>query len=156
MLLAIDPGLVGTGWATFIGDEGHPAGCGVIAAKRTMEWDDKLGFYCLWLRRFVKLNKPDEIVMEWPTYMQSAGGQLSARSGALVKLCMLVGALHVNSGPRCPVILVTPNVWKGQLSKKICIKRIRRILGDDTINELNPTEHAWDAIGIGLYYYGRF
>ena len=107
---------------------------------------------------------PAEIVMECPSFFESFGGQTTASSGSLVKLAMAAGAemAAINCIPpdRCFIrSLVTVNAWKGQMSKEAVQHRIRKVM-----NLGNPKgdrcekfrSHVWDAVGIGLYWQGRF
>lgn len=150
-MLAIDPGLAGTGWAYFKGRKLKQ--CGVITPPSSLEWDQKIPYIvnALW---DIATDYPDKsVVCEMPQHMQSAGGQLSARAGSVIKLAMLVGAIRMQFGEN--VELVTPQRWKGQLKKRIVEKRIRSKL-PKTVARLRPRSHSWDAIGIGLWKLGRF
>jgi Holliday junction resolvasome RuvABC endonuclease subunit len=156
MILAIDPGLDGSGWAT-IQESAAVTDCGVWVAPRKYNWHTRLRMYATYAGIKAKHCEPDVVVLEWPELMQSAGGQVSARSGALVKLSMLVGAIYVRVAPyTTDIVLVTPTRWKGQLSKVTTINRIQRVVSKDVLSKLKPKTHAWDAIGIGLYHNGRF
>ena len=84
----------------------------------------------------------------------SEKGRVTADSGALVKLSQTIGRITqilIDQGVK--VILVTVASWKGTLPKYVCERRIRRTL--PRINK-NQTNHAIDAIGIGLYKLGKF
>jgi hypothetical protein len=153
-VISIDPGLTGTGYAVF-GKRGLIR-CGVLTAPRGWEWYDKIRWYCdeletIYERQSITARQP--IVLELPEFFQSAGGQLTARSQALVKLSMLTGAIHYCLGVG---VLITPTKWKGQLPKEVVVKRLRKRLGTAVLNRVKPSSHAWDAIGIGLYYLGEF
>ena len=47
-----------------------------------------------------------------------------------------------------------PTEWKRQLKKDIMVKRLRRGVGNNDASGHLITEHAWDAIGIGLFFAG--
>jgi hypothetical protein len=154
-LLAIDPGISGTGWAYFKGRKLKK--CGVITASRSLEWYEKIPWYCKELSEIaatVTFSFYDrEVILELPTFMQSsATGRVAASTNSLVKLSMLVGAIHTTFGR---TELITPQRWKGQLKKKNVEDRIRRRI-PKTVARLEPRTHAWDAIGLGLYYLGKF
>lgn len=161
MLLAVDPGLEGTGWAVF--RRSTPIKCGIETASRRYQWYEKLHYYCEFVERLAARVHATEIVLERPIYMQSAGGQVTAKTDSLVKLAMLVGALYVrmpSTVGHCT--LVTPNQWKGQLPKGIVIDRIQKQLNPLRLKALEPSDpgssatHDWDAIGIGLNHLGKF
>ena len=77
-----------------------------------------------------------------------------AASGDLVKLSLLTGSLlNVARVAGFTPSLVKPSEWKGQLPKVIAHDRIARILKKD-LNGMS--EHARDAIGIGLFALGKF
>jgi len=48
------------------------------------------------------------------------------------------------------------NQWKGQLPKKIVIKRIQKIIPRRNLETLQPKDDCWDAIGLGLHVRGVF
>jgi len=161
MLLAIDPGLEGTGWAVF--RHSTPVKCGIETASRRYKWFEKLHYYCEFMERLAVKVRATECVLERPVFMQSSGGMVTAKSDSLVKLAMLVGALYTRMPPlvkRCT--LVTPNQWKGQLPKTIAIDRIQMRLDSRTLTALEPSDpeasatHDWDALGIGLNHLGKF
>lgn len=145
--ITIDPGLAGTGYAVWTPhwqlidhgvitsreEEWTSKGPDIVArlAERAMHFDAGVGY------------------VELPQLFQSAGGLVTANSGALVKLAWFVG--FICGRMPCPVELVGVNEWKGQLPKAIVQKRIlKRMPG------CRAKSHDWDAIGIGLYKAGRF
>lgn len=153
-MLAIDPGLSGTGWAYF--SRTRLVRVGTLKAPLG-DWDDRIPWYCEQVSTIARRNKCRSTIIELPMFMQSQGGMLSARSGALVKLSMLVGAMQfclIDGG--FVVRLITSTKWKGQLPKPIVEDRIRKTLGLERVNELRISTHGWDAVGIGLHHFGRF
>jgi len=50
-----------------------------------------------------------------------------------------------------------PGEWKGQVPKKVMQQRIKQRLTKGELNKIAPraTHDAWDAIGIGAYYFRR-
>ena len=84
----------------------------------------------------------------------SAKGQVAAESGALVKLSQTIGRITqilIDAG--CKVELIEVAKWKGTLPKEVCERRIRRLLPRIPEKQSN---HAIDAIGIGLFKLGKF
>lgn len=58
----------------------------------------------------------------------------------------------------CPVTLIKPAGWKGQVPKDITKKRILSLLDDAEINAIvkgGDMHNVFDAIGIGLFGLGR-
>jgi len=149
--LAIDPGLSGTGWVVMIRNRAGKItvlGCEVINPKgKTIE--EKTKHIVGELAAQVEKYLVDEIYVEFPAFFGSFGGQTTAKSGALVKLSGLVGAIMfaLEAKP------VKVNDWKGQLPKDIVIKRIKRVL-PNVETKFKVKSHGWDAIGIGLHTLG--
>lgn len=77
-----------------------------------------------------------------------------ARRGDLVKLVMVVGSIVGILSTGCyEIILIPVNRWKGQLPKDVVNKRVERFYGSNNCKGFKT--HAWDAVGIGLYYKGE-
>jgi len=98
-------------------------------------------------------------------YHQSSGGRRTAVTGDLQKLTFHIGSLLKSLSWQCCVSkhkfhVVSPTRWKGQLPKRVAIKRIQKILmkpNCGVIVESIPeilTDHEWDAIGLGLFLLG--
>jgi Holliday junction resolvasome RuvABC endonuclease subunit len=161
-VLAIDPGLGGTGWALWTSEpQAHPVwtpvNIGVIYGKAK---DDTLAARCEEIA--VQLNRhqletswmfPTAVLVELPQHMASAAG-IAAQSGGIYKLTFLAGYLARALYP-ADVFVVNPGEWKGQLPKSVTQHRIERVLGKPLCKRLNIKTHAWDAVGIGLWAMGR-
>ena len=93
---------------------------------------------------------------EFPQFFaDSAGGHATAARGDLQKLTFVVGVFcSVTWAHRVPFFPWEVNEWKGQMSKEVTEKAIRRRLAN--IDILHPQSHSWDAIGIGLHAQGKF
>lgn len=157
MELSIDPGTNGTGWALWERGTSAPHLTGIITPTGD-HWDTKP---LQIMAEFESIFRPTShqithVYLEYPTLMQSLGGQVTAKSGALVKLAYLVGYLSAGftAWIDADVRLITVNEWKGQLPKSLVQKRIERILGLKACQGYKS--HVWDAVGIGLYAKGRF
>lgn len=147
--MSIDPGLQGTGWALW--HERTAIAAGIVRARvqgtvPLRAWDIALQIQSLTVTHSASFT-----ACEWPRLMS----EVTARRGDLVKLTFVVGVLCGATAP-LPFLQVEVAAWKGQLSKAITEKRIRRFLGDDTCEKLKLKSHMWDAVGIGLYLIGRF
>lgn len=152
-MLAVDPGFGGTGFAVFRGRK--LTRCGVLHPPRAETIVTRAHYLADAVATEVALSRSDTVLCEWPSFFDTAGGHLTARSGALGKLFFLVGTLH----GRCATMgvtfrLVPVALWKGQLPKPVVIRRIRRVLGAERCKELHIHHDAWDAVGIGLHFLG--
>lgn len=99
------------------------------------------------------LPEADEAVVEMPTARRR-----HPRPDDILKLAALAGQC-VARYRTCTT--VSPQRWKGQLPKAVCQKRVFSRLTKKEITlaswGLVKLDHnAWDAIGIGLYFLGRF
>lgn len=158
-LVTIDPGLGGTGWALWT-SRAMPDAVGVVRdvtkdeslANRCAELSGKLLVALEHENRLV--HRPDTYVfLEMPQHMANVKG-IAAQAGSVYKLTFLVGYLAARFC-KCQVVVVTPGEWKGQLPKDVVQRRVTRILGWDTVEDLNIQSHAWDAVGLGLWAMGR-
>lgn len=159
-LISLDPGLGGTGWALWQGGD-VPHAVGIV---RDTAKDESLAVRCWELSKKLHTSirasvngdpflSSTAVVIEMPQHMTNARG-IAAQAGAIYKLTFLVGYLSAMMYP-CPVTVVTPGEWKGQLPKDVVQRRIQAILGDATCLRLNIKSHAWDAVGIALWALGR-
>ena len=144
MMFTIDPGISGTGWALW-DDEGKLKFSGVITPPARFKWEDKCQIVIKQL--MTKWRGAREVYVEFPAMMGGGRGVVTASSGALVKLTILVGMI-MNEFSAKPITVAS---WKGQLPKEIVEKRVKELLP-----KCKAKSHAIDAIGIGLYIQGRF
>jgi Holliday junction resolvasome RuvABC endonuclease subunit len=153
-LLSIDPGLDGTGWALW--DENWELGPHVsnaVPSKGHMEWNERAHYIATYLSELAKKETPCQVASEYPAFFQSAGGQTTAASGALVKLTYLVGCIGMAMYDLgYDLQLVSPTAWKGQLPKTVVEGRIRKIFPG--WQPTRKASHEWDAVGIGAYALG--
>lgn len=151
MLLAIDPG-VQAGWALF--EDGTMFKVGVIAPS-VGSWAERADKVMNLLSILAGQHEVSQIICEWPFYHETQGGREVAKSGALVKLSVMVGRICQMAADRqIPFSFVEVNTWKGQLPKTAVIHRIKRRLGETACTGIKT--HAWDAVGIGLHHLGAF
>lgn len=155
-MLAIDPGLQGTGLALFEEPSCHPAAVTVIERTTKGEWWDRalhLGKQVyVWTYDHAggELTPQDLVVCEFPQYQESAGRSMGWRTGDLQRLTFLTGVFAARLR-RTPFRPVVPSAWKGQLPKSVVEDRIRTRLGAAVCAQLKIRTHAWDAVGIGLW-----
>jgi hypothetical protein len=107
-------------------------------------------------KRMINLQQPilTAYIENSKLMKNSKKGQVAAESGALVKLSQTIGRITqilVDTG--CKVELIEVAKWKGTLPKEVCERRIRRLLPRIPEKQSN---HAIDAIGIGLFKLGKF
>jgi len=143
--VTVDPGLGGTGWAYFLEKSQPPAKFGVLRETKGL-WQARAKKISDQFGGLIAAFDRCPVLIEWPGFW---GGSMksftSMERGDLFKLCYLIGSLAAVC-PRTPY-LISPLVWKGQLSKEAVKRRIVRSLGDAY---KDVPEHATDAIGMGL------
>lgn len=157
VLVSIDPGITGLGFAVWSG--GELTNAGVLTPRKEDDWlerayrlanDLEAGIFC-------PLLNPAICVCEFQELRSDAVSLAAGHKQDLAKLTFVTGSIAYaarRSGVRFE--LVNPSEWKGSLPKAVVERRIRQILGEATIKRVNPKSHAWDAIGIGLWRLGRF
>lgn len=173
--MTVDPGIGGTGvalWDVEFDRIPNPSGLRDvwnITAKgpevrrvqhETYGWIEKVHYIVGRCAELAHEFSVQEAYCEFPAFHGgSAGGQMVAARGDLVKLTFFVGywACEMMSLSIVPK-MVTVQEWKGQLPKSVCHRRIRSILnglgeGPDLDN---MSTHVLDAVGIGLYVAGVF
>jgi hypothetical protein len=164
MILAVDPGLTGTGWAYWRKDQEHerdaPYAVGVITVPSKIREDEfpirsrhiANQLYDLADKLYdIGDTGSDIVVCEFPNYQDSGARSMGWRSGDLQRLTFLTGVICQRFDD-CMFVPVEPFRWKGQLPKSVVEGRIRRRIGNKTCRALGVQSHAWDAIGIGLWY----
>jgi hypothetical protein len=125
----------------------------MITPRKGSSWagrvDSVMGAFVESLALYMKMYRIKRAFCEWPGYFDDQAGQLTASTGALVKLTYAVGrtaqALRERGIEFVPINVAD---WKGQTSKEIVERRIRRRLGDAACAEFE--KHMWDAVGLGM------
>lgn len=163
-LLAVDPG-VNCGWAFWPEEKKYPVQCGVIKPhtnfqkmKNLLASDGEIDFFKKMhstihqLSKIVLELKPKYVVCEWPQSFTSVGGRAASGAGSIIKLAFGIGQVALLADACGAKFIPVPVAqWKGQLSKRIVIKRIKKTLTLARLDYLEPDSHAWDALGIGLF-----
>ena len=100
--------------------------------------------------------EPDcSIIGELPTYRGKGSGDNRGTPNDLIWLGVLLGQATGLYMRKVEVVdFVTPNEWKGSVSKEISHRRIEKLLEPDEQMPENP--NARDAVGVGLWYVGRY
>jgi hypothetical protein len=146
--LFIDPGVLGTGLAFF--EDGGKLYSTYVIKPKGRSWEDRSQNLITFFGAYVRV--PDlKVYCERPQFMESGKGHTSARRGDLVKLVLVAGGLMgMCLSKNYYFEWVEINHWKGQLKKEQVDqriwKRLRKRFGD----------HESDAVGIGLYHFGKF
>jgi hypothetical protein len=159
-ILAIDPGLQGTGLALWDRKERLVATAVVTVRGRSEDWVTRcetiVKMTSMWTRgQGIEL---DRVVCEMMEHHGSAKSSMIWRSGDLQRTLVLVGMLARwgAANKKALVELIPPSEWKGQLPKRIVEQRINKRLTLPVVKQLGIKTHAYDAVGIGLWALGRF
>lgn len=162
-VLTIDPGLGGTGWASWEASSWEklckPVASGAIevaSCDLKRDWWWRMDWLCDQMMGVVFQEKTNAYFIEQPQYMPGGVGITAAERGDLIKLAMLAGGIcsrisynHAST----PWFPVPVSEWKGQLAKDICADRASRKLN---MSFKGKTTHEADAIALGLYCKGFF
>lgn len=161
-LIAIDPGLQGTGVAVWhLGKLVEARVIDVPSKLRGLPWTERAEFIATAIEQslFARIGLQYRaaeftVVCE---FMEGFGGakMMAWKTGDMQRTVYLIGLI---SGRIWPARFVPVNVgtWKGQLPKHIVEERLRRRMGPALVKKLDPQLHAWDAIGIGMWARGEF
>lgn len=148
-LISVDPGM-NLGWAYWV--EGDLIDYGQITAKHRTLAEDL--FYLFHEFDDVALRlQPEKVLIEYPNVWEGSAVSAAAQaSGDLLKLAAIVGGIGAISACHgADVAYVLPGKWKGQMGKDAVKMRVRRALGVE-----ERSSHMNDAIGIGLWSFGKF
>lgn len=151
--MSIDPGITGSGFAIWQGKRFQHAG--IVFPGKIKKWQPAGYQVAAQLHEIAKINKIEKVFCEFPAFFQGGKGQVTAKSGSLVKLAWFCGFLETLFVTEfTPFEQVRVIDWKGQLPKDVVERRICKILKRGITKNLKS--HMWDAVGIGLYKHGRF
>jgi Holliday junction resolvasome RuvABC endonuclease subunit len=156
-LMAIDPGLTGTGIAIWDTLDATPCFVTILTSRfaRSNDWIDRVHRIAIQVEGLVDHYKVREVVCEMMEMHQSARAQMMWKAGDFQRTLFLIGAFYGITEPWNVQFSVTPpSQWKGQLPKSVTINRVRKLLGARTCRDLAIEKHAWDAVGIGLWHRG--
>ena len=146
MIVAIDAGVRKCGVAFFSAD-------GVLQGALTVHNPDQVtrgvsAWRCMVDALFSVVVAPDVLVIET---MQNDGRIITDALDVQIICGWIIGRAS------CDVITYTPRVWKGQVPKAATIARIKRDLSPAELATIDnkATHDAWDAIGIGRFYFSN-
>jgi len=150
-LIAIDPGAK-TGWALF--QDSTLIRCGTVPSSRLHELPDADACVVEFPRARRRHPRPDDLLK-----LAAIAAECCARYSPPVPIAAWVGTVQTQPRPT----KVFPETWKGQLPKDVCWKRVRACLWAQELAVVDAPlgmgrfdHNARDAIGIGLWYLGRF
>lgn len=157
-LMAIDPGLQGTGFAIW-----HrtnlvvPRICGVLRSRHGKgPWLRRVDDISTQVLDLCVYHSIGHVVCEMMEMHQSARAKMAWGGGDLQRTLVLIGTIHGLTRRHTPKFTLTPpSEWKGQLPKSVTISRVRKCLGKHACIKLDIKTHAWDAVGIGLWHLGE-
>lgn len=153
-LMAIDPGLQGTGFAIW-NDGTTPREVGVLRGPAGPDWMKRVDAIAVQVSDLVHRYKVKRIICEQMESYNTASSSMAWGKGDLQRTVFLIGTIHGMTRIRVKRFeLVTPRVWKGQTGKQVTIHRVHKRLGRETCRQLGMKTHAYDAVGIGLWSMG--
>lgn len=164
-MLSIDPGYAAMGWALWTGKhlKAKLLQAGVFQEKSrvtNVTWHQKVNAFQE--RLFVLLNIPfgktiNYVVCEEMQMMGGRGGAAAANT-SLLGLAGTVGMWAAWAYTYEATFQLAPvSTWKGNLPKSVVAKRVKEKLSKPELQLLTRnTSHDWDAVGIGLWFQGRF
>lgn len=144
-ILAIDPGKRSIAWAWFT--RGKLLECGFVSHDKT---PFEAGTRDM-LQSMDLPGTPDVVVVERPKIYPR---DRDKRPNDLIDLALTAGACIVLGPP----VFVTPQMWKGQVSKEISGARTKKELSSAELLVLrrwNRNHNVLDAVGIGRWYAKR-
>ena len=146
MIVAIDAGVRKCGLAFFDND-------GTLIGALTIRNPDQLNkgvwaWRCMVEAVYSVIVAPDVLVIET---MQNDGRVITDALDV-----QLVAGMIIGRAP-CEVITYTPRQWKGQVPKAATMARIKKDLSPEELGNIDEkaTHDAYDAIGIGRYYFSK-
>ena len=154
----IDPGLGGTGVAIYKSTSlyypspVYPVKTFVLTAPQKLKWSLRCVYY--WKALEKELEGVNIVLVQIESsnlWEANAISHAASVKGDLFKLAYLTGGFgHIlSTSPRESIIdFIAPFEWKGQMTKRAVITRIKRRLP----NLKNLKDHEADAIGMGLAF----
>ncbi len=155
MILSIDPGTIGLGWAVFTND-GVLHMSGAIEIAQSIHWQERCR---LMADRFdsqlYSFTAIERAVIEKPFIALEGKCLQAAKKQDVIKLTLVTGriwqAIHSHFGNVAEFVDVM--TWKGQMSKALTERRVKKRLPG--LPE-GISDHQVDAVGIGLWALGKF
>jgi len=127
-------------------------GCIKIPSNQTIEKFCALTSYKI---KFLELPYINKCRIEIPVFEQSKRGIIAAKTGDLLEIHASAITIYNEMSKYHDTKLLTPNQWKGTMSKKATLKRVEMVFEKYEIRPLHPNfakmpDHVVDSIGIGI------
>ena len=152
------------GWSAIdLGNKNHTIrlvdyGCIKIPSNLSIEKFCTLTSYEI---KFLTVPNINECRIEIPVFEQSKRGIIAAKTGDLLEIHASAITIYNEMSKRrsednfYSTKLLTPNQWKGTMSKKATLKRVEMVFEKYEIRPLHPNfakmpDHVVDSIGIGI------
>lgn len=153
--LVLDPGLYKSGMAVWDSSNWNKKPVrppGFTALWRTkakqLHWVERARLQGGNLNQYLEDYNVRKIYCEWPDFQG-----YDAQKESIFKLAALVGTFNGIALMQNVSFEVVPvRFWKGQLPKKVVIRRVKSILGEKNCEEFS--DDIWDAVGVGLFLQG--
>ncbi len=152
-ILAIDPSINHVGWASYRSEvwQGGTYDMNINKQSRI----PSLISNCYLLAKFLKDRNQtlDLLIVEKPTFMSSAKGQIASQRGYTLDLAFINGYIisHFTQNYFNPVVIeYTPQQWKGTVPKSATLAKFKRLFPTIDANKL--TDHEIDARMIIQHY----
>jgi hypothetical protein len=171
MILAVDPGVRGSGVAVF--DCGKLVNAAYVPnlvekGNRACEAASMAASVHSWVCKKYgsEWSKVETLALEWPQIYATRirMGLTKEDPNDLLALCGVQASL-ATLFVTAQVFSYLPSEWKGQMKKEACHRRInQRLLEEGDQEPLylaseeigNLAHNIWDAVGIGLFHLNRF
>ncbi len=156
-IITVDPGISGTGIATWAPDRLAPVYTkSIIIPEPREDWVERMRLMSEEFYQTLKAQQESisKVYIEYPKLMQTASGMASAQRGDVFKLMCFVGVLAAQCWRYNTEFIPLPvNDWKGVLPKGVVAQRVAARLKCSARAYPN---HVMDAVGMGLYLKGEF
>jgi len=152
-IMGIDPSINHTGWGCIDtsnsnGELVHMNSGVIIPANWEATGNERYRRIAVELFRIMTLPVPDLVVVEWPTFEESARGRDLVKKKGLTKLCAVAGGcVAVAAVHGISYALVTAWQWKGKTPKPLIKLRVEELLGEREW----AREDEWEALGLALW-----
>lgn len=154
--LVIDPGGSAFGWSLWPTHR-VPTEAGVYTPEKGRGWIRNIQSCATELDFLLEQYRPKLLISEMPFFSTEGSGLGTASSGSLQKLNMFVGAIimvqhkHRNL---TQLKFVEVRDWKPQTKGDTLVRqRVTARLSKAKCDALGLKSHAWDSVGIGLYFF---
>jgi Holliday junction resolvasome RuvABC endonuclease subunit len=144
-VLTVDPGM-NTAYAFWKGDLLPVVGMFNTHSKKILTDYDKYNLLWKNFRGIITSFNPKKVVIENVRVYNSSHSMMAATAGDLIKLSIIVGGYcGICDREGISYRLISPQGWKGQLTKEATKAQVKLING-----EIYKNDHITDAVAMGL------